>query len=87
MKLALSLAVAGAFNVACFFIGAKVGQASASGEKISLPSMNPIKAFHEREERKHAQMMQERIDVIMHNIEAYDGTGANQKDVPMGVSE
>lgn len=87
MKTALTLLVAGAFNVACFFIGAKVGQASSRGETIVPPTLNPFKAIEERENRKHAQKRQERIDAILHNIESYDGTGANQMDIPMGVDE
>lgn len=87
MKIALSLFVAGAFNVACFFIGARVGQASSMGETIVTPTLNPIKMIEERENRKHAQKQQERIDAILHNIEAYDGTSANQMDIPEGVNE
>ena len=87
MKTALTLLVAGAFNVACFFIGARVGQASSKGETIVAPTLNPIKMIEERDNRKHARKQQERIDAILHNIEAYDGTGANQMDIPMGVSE
>jgi hypothetical protein len=66
--------------MACFLIGAKVGQTVAKGEKVELPS--PVKAVQEHRERKEVQMEQSRIETIMRNIENYDGTPYGQKDVP-----
>lgn len=83
METALIILAIGALNVACFFVGAKVGQTAAKGEKIETPTLNPIKAIEERAAKKHAQEEQERFDAIMQNIEAYNGTGQGQKDVPM----
>lgn len=80
----LLLAVMGITNIACFVIGAKVGQAASKGEKIETPHVNPLKAFKEHEAKKEAQMEQERIDTIMRNIEGYDGTSRGQEDVPRG---
>lgn len=68
--------------MACFMMGAKVGQAVSKGEKIETPSVNPLKAFREHEAKKEAQRDQDRIDAIMRNIEAYDGTAKGQEDVP-----
>lgn len=81
MEILLALTV-GALNVVCFFIGAKVGQTVAKGEDIKLPIPDPVEAIRERKDKKHAEKEQERIDIIMQNIENYDGTGRNQKDVP-----
>lgn len=78
----LLLAVMGAVNVACFVIGAKVGQAVAKGEKVQMPSMNPMAAYREQQVKKQAQKEQDRIATIMRNVESYDGTGNGQKDVP-----
>jgi hypothetical protein len=78
----LLLAVMGLTNIACFIIGAKVGQAVAKGEKIETPTVNPMKAYREHEAKKVAQAEQDKIAVIMGNIEAYDGTSSGQKDVP-----
>ena len=82
--LVLILAV-GALNIACFFIGAKVGQRVAKGENIELPSLNPVKAVKEHNEKKQAEKEaereQERLNTIMENIENYDGTPYGQKDV------
>lgn len=80
----LLLLVMGAVNVACFIIGAKVGQTVTKGETIEAPTLNPLKAIREREDRKQAEAEQERLDTIMRNIEAYDGTGKGQEDIPRG---
>ncbi len=80
MEILLAITV-GALCIGCFLIGAKVGQTVSKGESIELPSANPLEAYRKREAKKEAQAEQERIDTIMRNIECYDGTGANQKDV------
>lgn len=74
----------GALNVVCFFVGAKVGQTVAKGEKIETPTINPMKAMREHQSKKEAEAEQNRIDTIMQNIDSYDGTSNGQKDVPRG---
>lgn len=71
-------------NIVCFIIGAKVGQAVSKGEPIEMPSVNPFKAYREREARKEAEREQDRIDTILQNIDNYDGTAQGQQDVPRG---
>lgn len=83
MEILLILTV-GALNVACFFVGAKVGQKVAKGEPIEVKLPDPIKAIREREDKKEAERAQDRYDTIMQNIETYDGTDRGQKDVPRG---
>ena len=80
----LLLLVVGALNIACFFIGAKVGQQASKGETIELPKVNPMKAIQEHQDRKQAKAEQERYDAILRNIENYDGTDRGQEDVPRG---
>ena len=79
---ALTLAIVGVMCIACFVVGAKVGQAASNGEKIESPIPNPIKAHKDREARKEADREQDRINTIMQNIENYDGTGRGQKEIP-----
>lgn len=71
-------------NVACFFIGAKVGQQVVKGEKIEIP--NPVKSVRDDiqsfNERKETNKTQERLDAIAHNIDVYDGTSIGQIDIP-----
>lgn len=80
----LLVLVTGALCVACFFVGAKVGQTVSKGERIELPKVDPMKAIREHQDRKQAEREQDRYDAILRNIENYDGTGANQEDVPRG---
>ena len=69
---------------ACFFLGARVGQSVSKGEKIEAPAVNPIQAVREHMDKKEAQRQQDRMNVILQNIENYDGTSRGQEDVPRG---
>lgn len=79
----LLVLVVGALCIACFFVGAKVGQQTSKGEPLEVPVPNPLKAWQEHREKKEAEKEQEKLETILQNIEAYDGTGAGQKDVPV----
>lgn len=83
MEVVIILAV-GVVCAACFVIGAKVGQATSKGEPVEMPSLDPLKAIREHQDRKEAQREQDRVDTIMRNVEAYDGTANGQMDVPRG---
>ena len=83
MEILLVLTV-GALCIGCFIIGAKVGQKVVKGEDIKLPEVDPLKAWRDRQERKEAQREQEKNEIILQNIENYDGTANKQKDVPRG---
>lgn len=78
----LLLAVMALSNIVCFIVGAKTGQTVSKGETIETPTVNPMKAYREREAKKEAQMEQDKLAVIMRNIENYNGTGQGQEDVP-----
>lgn len=81
MDIVLVVAV-GAMCIACFMVGAKVGQTVSKGEDIKLPTVNPLEAYREHEQRKAAKDEQERVETILQNIEAYNGTADGQRDVP-----
>ena len=82
---AILIAVVGTLNIVCFFIGAKVGQTVAKGKEIELPKINsPVAAYKAHIDRKEAEAEKNRLDTILRNIEAYDGTGKGQEDVPRG---
>ena len=81
METILIIMTVGILNVGCFFIGAKVGQKVVKGEPIEIPSLNPLKAYREAQDRKEAEREADKLGTILQNIEAYDGTGAGQKDV------
>jgi hypothetical protein len=75
----------GTLNIACFFVGARLGQKAYKGEEIKLPEANPIKAVNERNERKAveeaAKLKQIKLETILKNIDRYDGTEQGQIDV------
>lgn len=82
MEILLALVV-GTLNIACFFIGAKIGQTVTNGEKIETPTIKgPMTLIQEHREHKEAEAEKNRLDVIMRNIERYDGTANGQEDVP-----
>lgn len=78
----LLLAVMAASNILCFLIGARVGQKVTKGEEVELPKVNPMEAIRERESRKEAERVKDKVDTILRNIDHYDGTGQGQEDVP-----
>lgn len=77
----LLLIVMGAVNILCFMIGARVGQQTANGEKVELPTMNPLEAYREREAKKEAEKEQDKFDTIWRNVDNYDGTDRGQEEV------
>ena len=86
LLLLLLLLVMGTANVACFMIGAKVGQATAKGEEVKLPVVKPIEPVQEHQEQKEAEqeavMEKSQLETILQNIDNYDGTDQGQVDVP-----
>lgn len=81
MDIVLLLAIASLTNIACFVIGAKVGQTVSKGETIDTPTVNPMKVYREHQAQKEADMERKRNETIMRNIDSYDGTGYGQEDV------
>ena len=81
MEVVLVLAM-GFVCMACFLMGAKVGQTVTKGEEIKVPSVNPMQAVREHKAKKEAEMEQNKFDTILQNIEKYDGTSKGQEDVP-----
>ena len=79
---AVTILAIGFVCMACFVMGAKVGQTVSKGETIETPTVNPIKVIKEHRAHKEAEMEQSRIETIMQNIENYDGTSHKQEDVP-----
>ena len=71
-----------AINVAAFYLGAKIGQKVANGNEVKLPTLNPVQANKERLSRKEAERQSIRDNIIMANIDRYDGTSYGQEDVP-----
>lgn len=77
----LMILAIGALNIACFFIGAKIGQKIVKGEEIKAPEITIPTPIRDYRKKKQAEYEQDRIDTILQNIESYDGTSVGQKDV------
>ena len=81
MDIVWLLAIASLTNIACFVIGAKVGQTVAKGETIETPTVNPMKAYKEHQAQKEAEKVRSKYDTILRNIDNYDGTDYGQEEV------
>ena len=72
----------GAMNILSFLLGMKASVIT-NGKKMDL---NPITAVRERKQQKASKEKAKRdkaaFDIMMENIDAYDGTSQNQKDIP-----
>lgn len=78
----LTMISAGAISIVSFVMGAKMAQNIKKDKDIELPNINPLKAIRERQEHKEQKKEQEKLETIMKNIEAYDGTSNRQEDIP-----
>lgn len=76
MEIAIIMCIA---NIVCFITGAKIGQFAAQNKEIKLP--NPINALEEYREKLEERKEREREDIMLENINNYDGTGMGQQDV------
>lgn len=79
--MAVYIALTGFLNIACFIVGAQVGQKVSKGEKVEMPDLNPLKAVRENRAKKEVKQEQDKMNKILRNIERYDGTGRGQEDV------
>lgn len=82
METILIIATTSILNVVCFFIGAKIGQQTSQGETIQAPNINPIEYVEKQKEKREAQRQRTREQIILENIENYNGTSLGQKEVP-----
>lgn len=75
--------VFGVFILLSFVIGVRIGQKVNNDEPIRL---NPIRAIDEYKEEKEVKRQiketETKLNVMLDNIDTYDGTGLGQKDIP-----
>lgn len=72
------------YGPVCFLLGASVRQKVDKGEEIKMPTVNPMAIVREHREQKEAEEKKSRMDAILRNIDAYDGTEIGQEEVPKG---
>lgn len=79
----ITLLIIVASNIACFIIGAKIGQMVVRQETITL---NPIKAVEnaitEHKETKEKEAEDEYFKAIYQNIDNYTGDSIGQVEIP-----
>lgn len=73
----------GALCIGCFIVGAKVGQQVAKGEPVRVNLPNPAKAIREHKAQKEADRERSKVEMILQNVDRYDGTPGGQEDIPM----
>lgn len=81
MNIAVLIALTGFLNIACFIVGAKVGQTVSKGKEIEVPSIDPLKTYRENQAKKEMKKKQDEYDTVLRNIDRYDGTSRGQEDV------
>lgn len=74
--------VFGVFILLSYTLGLKNGQKLSKNEDITMPELNPIKAIQNEIETHEERKKQDQLDIMMSNIDNYDGTGIGQKNIP-----
>ena len=81
MEAIILVLLVGALELLAFFIGARIGQKASKDEEIKLPNINPVEAYRKHEERAREKQEQREVNIMLENIDNYDGSGLGQKDV------
>jgi hypothetical protein len=81
METIILVMLMGVMNLLAFLIGARVGQKVVNKEPIELPTVNPITLYKEHKEQVSMSKEQDRLNTMLDNINNYDGSSANQKEI------
>ena len=81
METIILVLLMGGMNLLAFLIGARTAQKLEKGEEIELPSINPMQTYREHIEQREANKAQEEMNIMLENINNYDGTGRGQRDI------
>ena len=81
METIILLLLVGGMELLAFLIGAKVGQKVVNKEPVELPTVNPITLYKEYKEKEEMNKEQEKLNTMLENINNYDGSSANQKEI------
>lgn len=77
----LIIVVTAFITITAYSIGLKNGQRIVNNQPIELPKIEPVKAIKNAMAVAEANEKEKNFEVILENIENYDGTGKNQKEV------
>jgi queuine/archaeosine tRNA-ribosyltransferase len=81
METIILLLLVGGMELLAFLIGARVGQKVVNKEPIELPTINPVTLYKEHKEKEEMNKEQEKLNTMLDNINNYDGSSANQKEI------
>lgn len=65
-----------------YTLGLRNGYKLSKKEEITIPDLNPVNVINKQIEIHEQKKEQEVIDIMMSNIDNYDGTGLGQVDIP-----
>ena len=72
----------GVFILVAYSLGLKNGQRISKNEEVVVPSVNPVKIVSEEIEKHEEKKKQQAYEIMMSNIDNYDGTGLGQQEIP-----
>lgn len=72
----------GVFIIVSYSLGLKNGQRLSKNEEVVVPNVNPVKVVTEEIEKHEEKKKQQAYEIMMSNIDNYDGTGLGQQDIP-----
>lgn len=70
------------FTLCTYTLGLRNGQKLVKKEEITMPNLNPVTAINKHIEIQEQKKEQEAFDIMMSNIDNYDGTGLGQQEIP-----
>lgn len=73
--------IVGGLMMFSFLLGARTSQKAYKKEEIKLPTLNPVKAYQEHTERVEQSKREKEYNIMLENINNYDGTGLGQQEV------
>lgn len=65
-----------------YTLGLRNGQKLAKKEEIVMPNVNPVTAINNQIEKNEIKKEQDLMNIMLSNIDNYDGSGVGQKDIP-----
>ena len=74
--------IVGVFIIVSYSLGLKNGQRLSKNEEVVVPNVNPVKVVTEEIEKHEEKKKQQAYEIMMSNIDNYDGTGLGQQDIP-----
>lgn len=85
METIIMITLVGILNLLAFLIGAKTGQKVVNKEPVELPKINPITIYKEHKEKEAMNRENERLNIMLENIDNYRGDSTGQKDIPWQI--